>query len=111
MKYASRLLEAGLQLALISILMGAPAALAVDEPSKEPGTPSGEVQERSIVRPPLPGGVMPGGPMQTQPPKPIAFECDFGMCHCHSEPDCNDLRATGLCTSWKDANNCYRFLK
>ncbi len=40
----------GLMLSLISTLLAAPVALAADEPGTQPTAPSGDVQERAIIR-------------------------------------------------------------
>ena len=57
MNRLSHVVGRALVLGLIWILMGAPAALAADEPTKQPTTPPGDVQERGIQK-----GTF-GGPM------------------------------------------------
>ena len=68
--------------------------------------PSEDVQERSVVRPPMPGGLRPGGPMKTPPPKAIPFTCSDYHCYCFGEVDCYNLAQSGVCVSWVDAGHC-----
>jgi len=80
---------------------------AVTEQKPDPAS-SGDVQERSIMRPPMPGGARPGGPMKAPPPKAVPFTCspDGVHCYCFGEVDCFDLRRSGLCVTWLDDRHC-----
>jgi len=99
MKEASWIVQAGVNLAVILVLMGVPVVLAAEEPSAEPGKPQGEIQERSIVRPPM---SMPGG--QTPPminpinPGEAGFECSAVTRTCTCRGRVNSVDCQGMIT-------------
>ena len=124
MKHSMRVFEAGLQLALISILIGAPAAMAADEATKQSGAAqtegktdpasSGDVQERGI-RPGV--GIVPTAPRQIAP---VPFMCGGSMgnkCNCQGATDCFDMMSKGVCQAGtfncppNTNDNCYCTMK
>jgi hypothetical protein len=69
--------------------------VAAETEKKTDPAPSGDVQERGIVRP-MPGGRIPGETLKpVSPPTPI--RCAGGICYCSSENDCLKLEKSGLC--------------
>lgn len=100
MNRISHVVQRGLWVALIGILMGAPAALAGDEPSKQGTAPSGDVQERGIQRGtfggPLPGRMTPGGGTMTPGGTVSALtkaECTGLGCKAVTDNTCPDVGA------------------
>lgn len=100
MNRLSHVVGRALVLGLIWILMGAPAALAGDEPSKQDTAPSGDVQDRGIQR-------QLSRPLPSIPARPTGFYCTQSnkTCYCDRSQvaDC-DLMKAMVCSpgSYKD---------
>jgi hypothetical protein len=97
MKRLSHVVERALILGLISILMGAPAALAADEPGKQPTAPSGDVQERALPRAQFGGTMAPATRPPVVDPRPTGFYClqSKNTCYCDRTElaDCDLMKA------------------
>jgi hypothetical protein len=95
MKRLSHVVGRALVLGLIWILMGAPGALAADEPSKQPAAPPGDAQERGIQRGTFGGPVGPATKMPST--ATTGFYCikSKNKCYCDrtTHGDCDLMQA------------------
>jgi hypothetical protein len=106
MKHLSHVVGRGLVLGLIWILMGAPGALAADEPSKQGTAPSGDVQERSIQ-----GGTF-GGPLSPATKSPgtttTGWYCKLSnkTCYCDRTKagDCAQMKSMVCAGDYHDTS-------
>ena len=92
MKRLSHVVGRGLVLGLIWTLMGAPGALAADEPGKQGTAPSGDVQERGFQR-----GTFGGTMAPAIKPRPTGWYCTLSnkTCYCDrtTRGDCDNMKA------------------
>lgn len=93
MKRLSHVVGRALVLGLVWILMGAPGALAADEPGKPPAAPPGDAQERGIQRGTFGGAVIPGTTLKAT----SGFYCikSKNTCYCDrtAKGDCDLMKA------------------
>ena len=91
----SHVVGRALVLGLIWILMGAPGALAADEPGKQPTDPPGDVQERGFQRGTF-GGQL-GTTIKPTGPRTTAWYCTLSnkTCYCDrtKKGDCEQMNA------------------
>jgi hypothetical protein len=97
MKRLSHVVGRGLMLGLIWILMGAPGALAADEPGKQGTAPSGDVQERGFQRGTFGGQLGTATRPPVIDPRPTGFYClqSKNTCYCDrtETADCDLMKA------------------